>query len=83
MQRKLLVYFINIWCTLLQFGILYRHLVYFCGNLVDFPQFGMLYEEKSGNSAVGHGSVLATVRPDYFLDICIVQKFSRITNNWS
>jgi hypothetical protein len=34
------------------FVIFYGHLVYiFCGNLVYFSRFGMLCQEKSGNSA--------------------------------
>jgi hypothetical protein len=51
------------------FGIFYDHLVYFraignilwpfvifCGNLeAIFSRFGMLYREKSGNPALGHG----------------------------
>jgi hypothetical protein len=39
----MLVYFMTIWSILLPFGI-------FCGHLVYFPSFGMLYQEKSGNT---------------------------------
>jgi hypothetical protein len=35
-------YFTAIWYHLYPFGI-------FCGHLVHFPHFGMLYQEKSGN----------------------------------
>jgi hypothetical protein len=37
-----LVYFLAIWYIFWQFGI-------FSGNLVYFWQFGILYQEKSGN----------------------------------
>jgi hypothetical protein len=35
-------YFTAIWYILMPFGM-------FCGNLVYFSRFGMLYQEKSGN----------------------------------
>jgi hypothetical protein len=53
-----LVYFPAIWYILWPFGIFCGHLVYFVAIcyilyfLVYFPQFGMLYQEKSGNPAV-------------------------------
>jgi hypothetical protein len=37
-----LVYFMAIWYVIRTLGI-------FCGNLVYFPRFGTLYQEKSGN----------------------------------
>jgi hypothetical protein len=40
------VNFPAIWYILWQFGA-------FCGHLVHFPRFGMLYQEKSGNSGSG------------------------------
>jgi hypothetical protein len=46
-----LVYFVAIWYILWPFGIFCGHLLYFI-FLVYFPQFGMLYQEKSGNPAV-------------------------------
>jgi hypothetical protein len=44
----------DIWSLLQKLGILYGHLAYiFCGNLVYFPLFGMLHQEKkSGNPAL-------------------------------
>jgi hypothetical protein len=39
-----LVYFIVIWYTHWAFGI-------FCGYMVHFSPFGMLFQEKSGNLA--------------------------------
>jgi thiol-disulfide isomerase/thioredoxin len=45
-----LVYFTAIWCTYC-IGIWYIF-----GNLVIFPLFGMLYQEKSGNPAYKNGS---------------------------
>jgi hypothetical protein len=39
-----LVHFMVIWYILWTFGI-------FCGNLVYFPRFGILYQEKSVNPA--------------------------------
>jgi hypothetical protein len=60
----MLLYFMAIWSTLRPFGIHCGHLVYFvviwhilwlfgifCGYLVYFSSFGMLYQEKSGNTA--------------------------------
>jgi hypothetical protein len=38
-----LVYFVSVWYTLWPFGIIYGYLVY-------FSRFGILYQEKSGNS---------------------------------
>jgi hypothetical protein len=38
-----LVYFMAIWYVLRSFGIFY-------GYLVQFPHFGMLSQEKSGNT---------------------------------
>jgi hypothetical protein len=37
-----LVYFMGIWSILLTYCI-------FCGNLVQFSRFGMMYQEESGN----------------------------------
>jgi hypothetical protein len=39
-----LVYFPTIWYTLWTFGTS-------CGKMVHFPRFGMLFQEKSGNTA--------------------------------
>jgi hypothetical protein len=36
-----------------KFRIFYGHLLYFVVILVYFPRFGMLYQEKSGNPAIG------------------------------
>jgi hypothetical protein len=41
-----LEYFMTILFILWSFGI-------FCGNLVHFSRFGMLYQDKSGNPARG------------------------------
>jgi hypothetical protein len=38
-----------IWNILLSFGTFYGHFGIFCGLLVCFSHFGMLYQEKSGN----------------------------------
>jgi hypothetical protein len=40
-----------LWSVLRSFGIFYGHLEYFGFLLVYFSRFGMLYEEKSGNTA--------------------------------
>jgi hypothetical protein len=67
LQWKMLVYFMTIWSILLPFGLFYCHLVYFIAIryilwlFIIFFQFGMLYEEKSGNPVV----VLAHCRPAY------------------
>jgi hypothetical protein len=42
LQWNMLAYFMDIWSILRSIGI-------FCGNLVYFSHFGMLYQEKSGN----------------------------------
>jgi hypothetical protein len=49
LQWKMLVYFIAIWSIFRPFGIFCGTFVIFCGNLVHFPRFGILYQEKSGN----------------------------------
>jgi hypothetical protein len=47
----------RIWSILRSFGLFYGHLVYFmdvntfCGILVYFSRFGILYQAKSGNPA--------------------------------
>jgi hypothetical protein len=38
-----------IWSISLPFEIFHGHLVYFVAILVYFSNFGMLYQEKSGN----------------------------------
>jgi hypothetical protein len=50
-QRKMLVYFITIWSILRPIGMFYGNLVYFVVIWYTFPHFGMLCQEKSGNSA--------------------------------
>jgi hypothetical protein len=49
LELKLLEYFIVIWNILQSFGIPIG--TYCCGNLVYFPRFGILCQEKSGNPA--------------------------------
>jgi hypothetical protein len=49
LQQKMLGYFMAIWSILVPFGIFCSTLVKFCGHLVYFSRFGMLYQEKSGN----------------------------------
>jgi hypothetical protein len=49
---KMLMYFIAIRNILRTFGISYDHLVHFCVHLVNFPRFGIVYQEKSGNPGV-------------------------------
>jgi hypothetical protein len=39
----------TIWSILLLLEIFYGHLVYFVVIWYNFPQFGILYQEKSGN----------------------------------
>jgi hypothetical protein len=46
---QVLAYFMVIWSTSWQFGIVYGHLVYFVVFWYIFHRFGMLYQEKSGN----------------------------------
>jgi hypothetical protein len=65
-----LVYLIAIWSILLPFGLFNCHLVCFiaiwsilwlfgkfCGYLLYFSRFGMLYQEKSGYSAIKCASI--------------------------
>jgi hypothetical protein len=42
--------------VLWSFGLFYDHLVYFVAIWYTFPPFGMLYQEKSGNSAANSQS---------------------------
>jgi hypothetical protein len=42
-----LVYLTANWCNLWSFGI-------FCGHLLYFSRFGMLFQEKSGNTEKQH-----------------------------
>jgi hypothetical protein len=52
LKWKKLAYLMNTWSILQPFGLFYVYLVFigiYCGNLVYFPRFGMLYQEKSGN----------------------------------
>jgi hypothetical protein len=44
LEWKMLVYFVVICCLSWSFGI-------FCGRLVYFSRFGILYQGKSGNPA--------------------------------
>jgi hypothetical protein len=55
LQWKILVYFMDIWSILRTF---YWHLVNFLIIWCIFPQFGILYQEKSGNPALDHDSVV-------------------------
>jgi hypothetical protein len=62
LQWKMLVYFMDTWSILRSFviGILLTFGIV-RGNLVYFPRFGILYQEKSGNPDVEHFSAnLAT-----------------------
>jgi hypothetical protein len=43
----------SIWINLRAMGISYGHLVYFEVIWYIFPRFGILYQEKSGNPALG------------------------------
>jgi hypothetical protein len=51
LKWKVLVYFMPIWSVLWPFGISYGNLVYFGFVWYIFSRFGMLYKEKSGNTA--------------------------------
>jgi hypothetical protein len=47
-----MVYFMDTWFIVRSFVTFYGYLVYiFCGHLVYFSRFGILYQEKSGNPA--------------------------------
>jgi hypothetical protein len=48
-----LEYFTTIWRILRPFGIFYGNLFSFCGQLVQFSSFGILYKETSGNPGGG------------------------------
>jgi hypothetical protein len=50
-----LVYFMAVWYILWPFGI-------FCGRLVHFFLFGMLYEETSGNTGSNRAPTLNFIR---------------------
>jgi hypothetical protein len=53
------------------FGIFYGHLVYFVVIWYNFPRFGMLYQEKSGNHAATVKLASAAPRfrfSGYFMD---------------
>jgi hypothetical protein len=47
---KILVYFMTIWSILRPLEIFYGHLVYFVVFWYIFPRFGILDQEKSGNT---------------------------------
>jgi hypothetical protein len=49
LQWKILVYFTDNRSIFLPLDIFYGRFGIFCGNLVSFPRFGKLYQEKSGN----------------------------------
>jgi hypothetical protein len=49
LHLKMLVYFVEIWFILRSFSYILKTFGKFCGNLVYFFRFGILYEEKSGN----------------------------------
>jgi hypothetical protein len=49
---KILVYFMTIWSILRPLEILYGHLVYFVVIWYIFPHFGILDQEKSGNTGL-------------------------------
>jgi hypothetical protein len=51
LQWKMCVYFMDILSILRQYMLLPFGV--FCGNLVCFPRFGPLYQEKSGNPGPG------------------------------
>jgi hypothetical protein len=51
---KILVYFMTIWSILGPLEIFHGHLVYFVVIWYIFPHFGVLDQEKSGNSAPTH-----------------------------
>jgi hypothetical protein len=53
LQGEILAYFMTIRNVLRTFGI-------FCGHLVYFPRFGILYQEKSGNPAANFFPKLST-----------------------
>jgi hypothetical protein len=66
---KFLVYFMTIWSILLQLEIFYGHLVRFVVIWYNFPRFGILDQEKSGNPA-----------PDW-IDVDVKCRMSRRTIN--
>jgi hypothetical protein len=67
LRWKMLVYFMDTWSILQSFVIFYGHLVYVVrGNLVYFARYGILYQEKSGNS--GAHQTFPT-----FFSICVTQ----------
>jgi hypothetical protein len=49
LQWKMLVYFMDIWSILSPLDIFYGHMVYMVVIWYNFPRFGMLHQEKSGN----------------------------------
>jgi hypothetical protein len=50
------------WCMLCAIRSIFRPFGIFCGHLVLFPRFGMLYQEKSGNHWRIIASALGFVR---------------------
>jgi hypothetical protein len=61
----------TLWSILRLFGNILWPFDIFCGHLVYFPRFGILYQEKSGNPALYRKSQLKTcseIRRIYFSD---------------
>jgi hypothetical protein len=52
MQWKILVYLMAIWYILWPVGIFAGYLVYFLVIWNIYPRFGILYQEKSGNTGL-------------------------------
>jgi hypothetical protein len=48
LEWRMLVYFMVNWNILRSFGTSHRY----CGHLIYFPHFGILYQEKPGNPAL-------------------------------
>jgi hypothetical protein len=63
LQWKMLVNYMAIWSIVRLLGIFCGHLVYFMVIWYIFPRFGMLYQEKSGNTAYRRGNIPTVVRP--------------------
>jgi hypothetical protein len=59
LQLKMLVYFIEFLSILRPFDTFYGHLVYFVVIWYIFPRFGILYQEKSGNTVFDFARALA------------------------
>jgi hypothetical protein len=49
LQYNMFVFFMDTWSILLSFVTFYGHLVQFVVIWYIFPNFGILYQEKSGN----------------------------------